>query len=276
MAVYIDNITETLIIPEGSVERFVQLPVYEDADGWFNSGVNLVGISQIKPGYVVNRPHCGHHAVLFCTGGILGYECETIHGEIRAGEKLLLPAGYRHRYFAGREMSMFWFHLSATHSRWQYFEALKPLAGKALYAAECERLLEVIYGEGQVRRYRSNAIPRAYCQLVTALLDGEFETDMADNEIAMRQRLQKVLNAAGMNLRRAWTVPQLAKIAALSPSHFHAVFVRTYGQGPMSIIKKMRVEQAKSMLQHSRLTLEAIAEMVGYGSAFSFSGDSRR
>ncbi len=270
MAVYIDDKSQTLIIPDGSVERFITLPSYSGADGWFNSGVDLAGISFLKPGYLVIRPDAVHHVLLFCTAGELHYDCKATRGSIGAGDKLFIPAGYCQEYHCGVDTSMFWFHLLPGHSRWSYLADLKPMAGRSIYADECENVLEKIYLEGQAMPHRSDKIPQAYCQLALALLDGEFESDIADEEIIMQSRMRKVVRMVGMNLRKTWTVSQLARLAGMSVSHFHVVFVRCYGKSPMAMIQEMRMEQAKSML-HTGSTLDVIGEMLGYGSPFSFS-----
>ena len=270
MAVYIENITETLIIPDGSQERFISFPSYPESEGWFNSGVELAGMSYLKPGYLVRRPHCWHHVLIFCSAGELHYECETIKGKIVSGEKFFIPAGYLHKYHTGKETRMHWFHLSPRHSRWSYLEGLAPCAGKALYGEDCGNLMEKIYAEGQGLPHRSANIPQAYCQLALALLDGELESGIADAEIVLQAKIGKLLRAVGGDLRKQWSVPQLARLSGMSVSHFHAVFESLYGKSPMAAVQEMRMEQAKSMLQ-AGATLESIAEMLGYGSPFSLS-----
>jgi len=271
MSICSKNITETLIIPEGSVERFVRPSAYAQSEDWFQSGVELAGISNLRAGYFVNRPNCNHHVLLFCQEGVLKYECDSLRGELHPGEKLFIPAKCNQRYYSDQDFQMFWFHLSSRHSRWQYLYEIAPQAGKSLCDDELAALMEQLYSEGLFRRFYSDRIVRSICSLVIAYLDSEFDVNITNEEFVQKQYLQKAINAAGVNLKKKWTIVSLARIAGMSNSHFHAVFQRYYGKSPMVVIQQMRIDQAKNMLLHTGLTLEVIAEMAGYRSAFSFS-----
>jgi len=72
-------------------------------------------------------------------------------------------------------------------------------------------------------------------------------------------------------LARAWTVPQLAKVAALSRSAFFDRFTRTVGLAPMEYLLAWRMAVAKDLLRRQDIGLAEVAERVGYGSASAFS-----
>jgi AraC-like DNA-binding protein len=72
-------------------------------------------------------------------------------------------------------------------------------------------------------------------------------------------------------LARAWTVPQLAKAAALSRSAFFDRFTRTVGLAPMEYLLAWRMVVAKDLLRREDIGLAEVAERVGYGSASAFS-----
>ena len=69
----------------------------------------------------------------------------------------------------------------------------------------------------------------------------------------------------------AWTVAELAQVAALSRSAFYDRFTRTVGVAPMEYLLGWRMEIAKQFLRHDRLPVAEVAERVGYGSASTFS-----
>ena len=71
---------------------------------------------------------------------------------------------------------------------------------------------------------------------------------------------------------RSWTVAELAKTAALSRSAFFDRFVRAVGMPPMEYLLAWRMAIAKDLLRHDHeVSLEEVAERVGYSSASTFS-----
>lgn len=72
-------------------------------------------------------------------------------------------------------------------------------------------------------------------------------------------------------LARAWTVPQLARTAALSRSAFFERFVRTVGVPPMAYLLAWRMAKAKDLLRRGGLSIGEVAERVGYSAGSTFS-----
>lgn len=70
---------------------------------------------------------------------------------------------------------------------------------------------------------------------------------------------------------RAWTVPELAKAAALSRSAFFERFSRAVGLPPMEYLLAWRMALAKDLLGRGGVALAEVAERVGYSSASTFS-----
>lgn len=70
---------------------------------------------------------------------------------------------------------------------------------------------------------------------------------------------------------RAWTVAQLAQVAALSRSAFFERFSRTVGLNPMAYLLGWRMAVARDLLRRRELGIAEVAERVGYSSASTFS-----
>ncbi len=68
-----------------------------------------------------------------------------------------------------------------------------------------------------------------------------------------------------------WTVPELAKQAALSRSSFFERFRRAVGVAPMEYLLHWRMALAKDLLRRDRGGIAEIAQRVGYSSASTFS-----
>jgi AraC-like DNA-binding protein len=84
-------------------------------------------------------------------------------------------------------------------------------------------------------------------------------------------RLAPAIREMHRQVARSWTVPQLAKTAALSRSAFFERFTRTLGLSPMEYLLAWRMAVAKDLLRRRDLAIDEVAERVGYGSASTFS-----
>jgi AraC-like DNA-binding protein len=84
-------------------------------------------------------------------------------------------------------------------------------------------------------------------------------------------RLAPALRQMHAHLARSWTVPQLAKTAALSRSAFFERFTQNVGLPPMEYLLAWRMAVAKDLLRRQELGIAEVAERVGYGSASTFS-----
>jgi AraC-like DNA-binding protein len=85
------------------------------------------------------------------------------------------------------------------------------------------------------------------------------------------ERLAASLHALHARPAHPWTVADLAAEAALSRSAFFARFSRIVGLAPMEYLLAWRMALAKQLLRRRELTMDEVAERVGYGSASTFS-----
>ncbi|MCY1139677.1 AraC family transcriptional regulator [Actinoplanes sp. Pm04-4] len=74
----------------------------------------------------------------------------------------------------------------------------------------------------------------------------------------------------------AWTVADLAAVAAVSRSTLAARFKQVVGQGPLDYLTQWRIELAAARLRHGDHTVAAIAHEVGYGSESALSTAFKR
>ncbi len=78
------------------------------------------------------------------------------------------------------------------------------------------------------------------------------------------------------NARRKLTVEQLAKRAAMSPSHFAHRFRDVAHVSPMRYLKHVRLEQARVLLIQPQARTSEVADRVGYGSLTHFTRDFKQ
>jgi len=77
-------------------------------------------------------------------------------------------------------------------------------------------------------------------------------------------RIQKAIDHANANLRHPLTVDELADVAGLSPRQFSRAFSAETGQSPAKAVEHLRVEAARLLLEKGRLSLDVIAQEVGF------------
>jgi len=69
----------------------------------------------------------------------------------------------------------------------------------------------------------------------------------------------------------AWTVAELARVAAMSRTSFSERFKDLMGIPPMQYLTQWRMGMARTLLLREELTLPEVAQRVGYASQASFS-----
>lgn len=73
-----------------------------------------------------------------------------------------------------------------------------------------------------------------------------------------------------------WSVKDLAREVSMSPSRFATRFTTTLGESPMVYVAKWRMFIASKMLETSQLSIEQIANNMGYESLAAFSRAFKR
>ncbi len=85
--------------------------------------------------------------------------------------------------------------------------------------------------------------------------------------LALKDRaLSSALVAMHGAPQRDWTVPELARLGALSRSAFVNRFKKIMGRPPLTYLREHRMRLAAWRLQHTRQPVWQIAEQLGYGS----------
>jgi AraC family transcriptional regulator len=90
-------------------------------------------------------------------------------------------------------------------------------------------------------------------------------------------RINLVIDHVHENIDRRLTVAQLARVACLSPYHFHRVFSATLGETVGAFVRRARLERATQLLRASpRRRLGSVAMEVGFSSFSDFTRSFRR
>lgn len=86
-----------------------------------------------------------------------------------------------------------------------------------------------------------------------------------------QSRFERVFSHIRDNSDQPLDVKTLSKIAGLSPAQFHVLFKKAMGVGPISYVRRLRLEAASRQLAVTDESISQIAEAHGFADAFHFS-----
>jgi AraC-like DNA-binding protein len=88
---------------------------------------------------------------------------------------------------------------------------------------------------------------------------------------ATDQRILHVLNHIESQMGDGLSNPELAGRAGLSTNAFQRLFTGEVGISPQKYVRNKRIEKASTLLHHSELSIEEVAERTGFADRFHFS-----
>lgn len=267
MAGPIKNISETLLIPEGSRERFLFFGP-PPGDEHYRTQRLIGGISDLAPGYRVRRRAFGSHELLFPLEGLLTVEIGGKEVEAAPGEGVFLAAKDAHNYGSEAALRLLWFHFDP-----ELFADAPPGRSRrspAFRLPETRLLAELLYLEERRDPGRAAATGNALRHYLELQLGAE------SPEERLAARLDPVFEKVRARVERNWSVAEMARLGCMSESYFFAAVRKLYATTPLELLRRMRLETAAALLLRSNCELKTVAARTGYADAFSFSRAFRR
>jgi AraC-like DNA-binding protein len=266
--------------PSKSFDRY--LSVSTEAELW--------GVSIKAGGCIVNEPgetyppagHPADHAFTWKHGRVLGgWQVVLIEkGEgffdaqpVKAGEVIWVTPGRWHRYRPSERTGWteHWVELGG--------EVLARLTAKRVLPDECGVLRPVKLGEfteAMAALHRAiNASPAGMPPAELAALALRLLGSLTDRAPQSGSRLERAVRQAervlAERLGEAPSMPALARELGVNYASFRREFARRVGMAPAQHGMRLRLERAQRLIGSSPLKLEAIAEELGFSSAFHLS-----
>jgi AraC-like DNA-binding protein len=166
------------------------------------------------------------------------------------------------------------FGLDALRARWE------AMAGPVAQPADPAAVAAILSGILRRMRQRGPGLAAgtsaAVAALVALLLEAAPVPPPGRTAAPDQHRTDRLAGHLRLSLTRRWTVPLLAAEAGLSPAQLHRLFRAETGLSPMEWLRRERITAAKALLLDPDLTVQAVAEAVGYPDPFHFSRDFRR
>lgn len=227
-----------------------------------------------KAGFMISRPQ-GHTKYTF-----LHFLTPV---QIRIGDTVVHAQPGACIFFSPGTPQWFWGEVSIIHNWMHATDALTPLltrlqipADRLLYPQETNFISELFrkmeqehFSDRPERELLIDSYLTEFMIKFSRALQSLTPVEAVSRE--MRIRLQDTRQQILSQPERKWTVAQMASLAALSPSRFHAVYKATFATTPLQDLIEARVRYAKSLLLASEsVTLPSIAEALGYHDQFQF------
>jgi len=90
-------------------------------------------------------------------------------------------------------------------------------------------------------------------------------------ESYVEPRMQKARSYIEQKLGEKLSLKELAVLASMSPEHFCREFKKVYGEPPLEMRNRLRINAAKKLIQYSDRPIKQISEDLGYSDIYHFS-----
>jgi AraC-like DNA-binding protein len=229
-----------------------------------------LGMDEALPPYRRVRMAPGGSFVLACQGGSGEILLDGRWQRVKPGMVCLAPPRVLNAFYAtGRERWRF---------AWMRYDEpsfVTPVVGAAspvMLMDQAEGMIRLISG---FRAEREGECEARMLHHWLELLHGTVRR-MASPWRSQEPRVARLWADVEQDLRRDWTLAELAHRSHCSPEHLRRLCMKELGRSPMQHLTCLRMERARQLLEASSDKLEVVAESVGYANAAIFSRVFRR
>ncbi len=226
-----------------------------------------------------SRPHgARQHIVIVCAAGRGMCRLPSGNHPVSAGQALVLPTGVPHHYAADLDepWTIWWMHVVGRAVD-DYIAAIgASVARPVVTLADPPRvisLIDTVIHEMERDETSSSLLAASGAAAhALALL-------AADRRVPSRERIDPVaaaLEHLRANMTTRVSVGELSGMAGLSESHFAALFHRSTGYGVLEYQTRLRMAQARELLDTTDRPITWIAHHVGYADSLYFSRQFRK
>jgi AraC family transcriptional regulator of arabinose operon len=241
-------------------------------------GILLASHFQKEVGYHVRRTHGREDWLLFFTMSGSGvFQHENRRHQTRPGEITIITPGLPQDYATtslAEPWDFYWAHFVAR-SDWLLWlkELPQEWPGLIVMQPDGPALLErlgITFERLLKDNYLLTGLQEALCAnaLEEMLLLLARQCQQASS---LDTRVQQILEILSQQLAEPLDVPQIARRLALSPSRVAHLFKEATGESIMATLTRLRLSQARRLLEFTNRPVGEIARSVGFQSSYHFS-----
>ena len=199
-----------------------------------------------------------HHQLVLPIRGHLDIQVGSHHGTVVTGECVIIRPGESHLFHA-KDAARF------IVADLDYLPDNLAASQRVVFSISTLLMNYLLFLEAQLQ----GEVDKHIDQLSIALFLGLLEKQTCDQRVD--RRLLRVLDAMNAQLEQSHDVASLARLAHLSPTQFHKVFRDNLGVSVKQYLTARRMERARAQLIHTDLSVQQVAEAVGYQNLSAFS-----
>lgn len=234
-------------------------------------GVCYAGMDLLEGRFKAGAHSSETHLLYFVIEGSVICRSDKGSEEVSAGFWMCCPAREPHWISHSRgKAEAVWVHLMDI-PRWRFLSLHRACSFPIHDPLDLRHSLARAIHEAEHQDQGSYETAQAYSSIFRICLQREISKAFHQNEPGLRNEITRLWAEVSSSLHEPWTVAQLARRLHVSESALYLHVARSHGLKPMQMVTQLRIERAKDLLLHSNHTLDAIAEEVGYRTAYSFS-----
>lgn len=262
---------EWQVIHQDCQETFVCLSEFQ---GKVADTIELAGISELRTQYEIGRVNPSTHLLIFSTSGGGKLFVGEDENAINAGTFTVLPANTDfYMELAEPHWHTCWFLLKDTDT----WSSVKDL-GFGIFPCRVEGLvhstLSLLCQQHELPLINSDEVERELMDILAFYLKTALGTINVHSN-AENRLLKFAAELPGL-LHLNWNTDKMAKELHLSEPHLFRLSKSLLGKSPMQYLAELRLQHSCELLRHSNLTVEQIAQCVGYSDGTSFSHRFRK
>ena len=203
---------------------------------------------------------CSQDVIVMVFDGVLRFTENGMPVEVKAGEYYIQRSGLlQEGNFESDTPSYFFLHFSG--GVFKESGNVLPLCGKVNF----EELFPLFKKLEELVFARGSAVEKAAIiyQILASL-------KKQANAPKYGRTVMRVISAVSADLRRNFSVDELADICGYNTNYFIKTFKKETGQTPYAYINDMKIKKAKQLLENSDASLAQISVECGFGAYINF------
>jgi AraC-like DNA-binding protein len=236
---------------------------------------NVCTRQKFETGYVLGKRTVPDYNFIYVIRGEVDWVIDRRPWRLKPGHLVIVPPSVEHyAQNSTRKITLGSTHVEAHLPGGQdVFSLLQP---PRFQKVRSQSWLD-IYLRGFIREFdRSNEIEEQFIlpcwgELITReLFRDNGERGLLKPRIA-EPLVATLLEEMDRRISKPVTLAELARISGFSPQHLNRIFQKVLGMTPLQYLLRTRMQRAAALLKEDRLTVIAIAKLVGFDDPFYFS-----